>query len=356
MAAYHGCVREVAESHGGFVAKYMADGALVYFGYPQAHEDDAERAVRAGLAAIGAVRDLKVEGIADGLQARVAIATGLVVVGDVIGTGAAAEHAVVGEAPLLASQLLALAAPGAVLISAGTRRLLGSVFDCRELDAAELKGGAEFGEAYQVLGESAIASRFDALRSGHTQLIGREEELDLLMRRWELAKRGVGRAVLLTGEAGIGKSRLARAFQERLSGGAYTPLLYHCSPYHKDTALYPISAAASSGRRHRAQRQRRDQAREARSLLRRRARTSRSDMPLFAALLSIPGGERYPLPKLTPQQVKEHTLAALLHHLKRLCAARPVLMVFEDLQWIDPTSLEALCRIIEQASACGSCC
>ena len=349
MAAYHECVRKVAERHGGFLTKHIADGAFVYFGYPQAHEDDAERAVRAGLAAIIAVRDLKIEGIADGLQARVAIATGLVVVGGATGTGAA-EHAVVGEAPLLAAQLLSLAPPGVVLISGSTRRLLGGVFDCRKLGAAELKGNTDLREAYQVLRESAIESRFDALRSGYAQFIGREEEIDLLMRRWELAKRGVGRAVLLTGEAGIGKSRLARAFQDRLSGEAYTPLLYHCSPHHKDTALYSISAQilrAAGIERTDSPEIRLD---KLESFLTPSSDNLARDMPLFAALLSIPGDERYPLPKLTPQQVKESTLGALLHHLKRLCAARPVLMVFEDLQWIDPTSLEALCRIIEQAS------
>ena len=175
VASYHGCVREVIERHGGFVAKYLADGVVAYFGYPQAHEDDAERAVRAGLAAIAAVHDLKIKGIADGVRARMAIATGVVVVGDAVGTGEAADHTVLGQAPLLAAQLLALAAPDAVLVAALTRRLLGNMFDCRELDVPESGSGAEFGRVYKVLGESVIAGRFDALRLGHTQLVGRED-------------------------------------------------------------------------------------------------------------------------------------------------------------------------------------
>jgi len=350
VATYHGCVREVAESHGGFVAKYLADGAAVYFGYPQAHEDDAERAVRAGLAAIAAVPELKVEGVADGVRARVAIATGVVVVGDPAGTDVAADHTVLGQAPLLAAQLLALAAPDAVVVSALTRRLLGNMFDCCELDVAESGRGTESGRAYRVLGESVIAGRFDALRPGHTHLVGREEELDLLVRRWELAERGVGRAVLLTGEAGIGKSRLARALQERLGGVSYASLILHCSPHHKDAAFYPISAELLRAAGIKPGDDAKTKLDKLEALLKPSSESLAKDMPLFATLLSIAVGEPFSPPRPTPQQLKERTLAALLRRTKRLCDARPVLMIVEDLQWIDATSLEALCRIIEEAS------
>jgi class 3 adenylate cyclase/predicted ATPase len=350
VATYHGCVREVAERHGGFVAKYLADGVAVYFGYPRAHEDAAERAVRAGLAAIAAVSDLKVEGVADGVRARIAIATGVVVVGDAVGTGATADHAVLGQAPLLAAQLLALAAPEAVLVSALTRRLLGNMFDFRELDLPQSGSGFQPARVYQVLGESMIAGRFDALRPGNTELVGREEELDLLVRRWELAERGVGRAVLLTGEAGIGKSRLVRALQERLRGVPYASLMLHCSPLHKDTALYPISAEILRAAGIESSDSTRTKLGKLEASLQPSSDSLAKDVPLFAALLSIPTGESSSSTRLTPQQVKEHTLGALLRRIKRLCDARPVLMIVEDLQWIDPTSLEALCRIIEEAS------
>jgi DNA-binding winged helix-turn-helix (wHTH) protein/predicted ATPase len=350
VATYHGCVREVAESHGGFVAKYLADGVAVYFGYPHAHEDDAERAVRAGLAAIAAVPDLNVKGVADGVRARVAIATGVVVVGDAVGTGATADHTVLGQAPLLAAQLLALAAPDAVLVSALTRRLLGNMFDCRELDLPQSGSGVEAGRVYQVLGESMVAGRFDALRPGRSELVGREEELDLLLRRWELAERGVGRAVLLIGEAGIGKSRLARALQERLYGVSYVSLILDCSPLHKDTAFHPISAELLRAAGIEPGDGAETKLDKLEALLQPSSESLAKDVPLFAALLSIPVGESSSPARLTPQQLKEHTLAALLRRLKRLCDARPVLMIVEDLQWIDPTSLEALCRIIEEAA------
>src|SRR6516164_2744437 len=239
IGAYHRCVAEAVRRFDGFVAKYMGDGVLVYFGYPRAHEDDAERAVRAGLGVIDAVGRLDVKSV--NLQARVGIATGLVVVGDLIGEGSAQEQSVAGETPNLAARLQALAEPDAVVIAASTRRLLGELFEYRDLGAVEVKGIAAPVLAWQVLRPSAIASRFEALRgSALTPLVGRDEELDLLLRRWARAKAGDGQVVLVSGEPGIGKSRLAAAVAERLHAEPHLRLRYFCSPYHQDSALYPF--------------------------------------------------------------------------------------------------------------------
>jgi class 3 adenylate cyclase len=238
IAAYHRAVAEVVAGFDGFVAKYMGDGVLVYFGYPRAHEDDAERAVRAGLDVIDAVGRLDVKSVK--LEARVGIATGLVVVGDLIGEGSSQEQSVVGETPNLAARLQALAEPDAVVIAAGTRRLVGSLFEYQSLGEVELKGLAAPVPAFRVLGEGMVGSRFEALRSGETPLVGRQEEIELLGRRWVQAKAGTGRIVLISAEPGIGKSRLAEAFRESLEGETHTRLRYFCSPHHQDSALFPF--------------------------------------------------------------------------------------------------------------------
>src|SRR6201993_5053797 len=212
IAAYHRAVAEIVAGFDGFVANYMGDGVLVYFGYPQAHEDDAERAVRAGLGAIDAVSRLDVQSVR--LQARVGIATGLVIVGDLIGHGSAQEQSVVGETPTLAARLQALAEPETVVIAAGTRRLVGDLFEYRDLGAIEVKGIAGPVPAWHVLRPSVVESRFEALRgSALTPLVGRDEEISLLSRRWALAKAGDGQVVLVSGEPGIGKSRIAAALE-----------------------------------------------------------------------------------------------------------------------------------------------
>jgi len=222
----------------GFVAKYMGDGVLVYFGYPQAHEDDAERAVRAGLELIAAVSALKAP---VSLQTRVGIATGLVVVGDLIGSGEAQERGIVGETPNLAARQQGIAEPNTVVIAEGTRRLLGNLFELEDLAPKDLKGIAGPAHAWAALRPASVESRFDALHaSGLTELVGREEELDLLLRRWSKAKTGEGQVVLLSGEAGIGKSRLTAALLEKLTSEPHTRLRYFCSPQHTDSAFYPI--------------------------------------------------------------------------------------------------------------------
>ena len=240
ISAYQKCVAETVGRFGGFVAKYMGDGVLIYFGYPQAHEDDAERAVRAGLELVAAVGGLKTHAP---LQTRVGIATGLVVVGDLIGSGASQEQAIVGETPNLAARLQGVAEPNSVVIAESTRKLVGNLFELEDLGAQDLKGIAGPVRAWAALRPSSVESRFDALHaSGLTELVGREEELELLLRRWSKAKGGEGQVVLLSGEPGIGKSRLTAALLERLAAEPHTRLRYFCSPQHTDSAFIRSSA------------------------------------------------------------------------------------------------------------------
>jgi class 3 adenylate cyclase len=238
ISAYQKCVAETVQRFGGFVAKYMGDGVLIYFGYPQAHEDDPERAVRAGLELVVAVSALNTHAP---LQTRVGIATGLVVVGDLIGSGASQEQAIVGETPNLAARLQGVAEPNSVVIAESTRKLVGNLFELEDLGAQSLKGIAGSVRTWVALRASSVESRFEALHAaGLTALVGREEELELLLRRWSKAKTGEGQVVLLSGEPGIGKSRLTAALFERLATEPHTRLRYFCSPQHTDSALYPI--------------------------------------------------------------------------------------------------------------------
>ena len=225
IATYYDAVNGVVTAHQGFVGRYMGDGVLVYFGYPQAEEDDAERAVRAGLRIVDVVSQLEtMAGPAGTLRTRVGIATGVVVVGDLIGSGASLEASVVGDAPNLAARLQTLAEPGTVVVSDDTRRLVGRLFQYRDLGKVSLKGLPAPARAWAVLGESIIDSRFEALRSGETTLVGRNEETDLLLRRWEHARQGEGRVVLLAGEPGMGKSRLVTAFESDVRSVAHACL------------------------------------------------------------------------------------------------------------------------------------
>ena len=238
ISAYQKCVAQTMGRFGGFVAKYMGDGVLMYFGYPQAHEDDAERAVRAGLELIQAVGGLK---SSTSLETRVGIATGLVVVGDLVGSGEAQERGIVGKTPNLAARLQSIAEPNTVVIAESTRKLLGNLFDLQDLGAQDLKGVGAAVRAWGVLRPAAVESRFEALHaSGLTELVGREEELELLLRRWSKAKTGEGQVVLLSGEAGIGKSRLTASLMERVVSEPHTRLRYFCSPQHTHSAFYPI--------------------------------------------------------------------------------------------------------------------
>jgi class 3 adenylate cyclase/predicted ATPase len=340
LGAYHRCVAETVEAFGGLVARYMGDGVLIYFGYPQAHEDDAERAIRCGLAMVERVPPLNQ---AEELHARVGIATGLVVVG-----GEVVEHDVVGETPNLAARLQALAEPDTVVIAAGTRRLVGDLFEYHDLGAVDVKGIAAPVPAWQVLRPSAVVSRFEALRgSALSALVGREEEIDLLLRRWARAKTGDGQVVLISGEAGIGKSRIAAALEERLHAEPHIRLRYFCSPYHQDSALYPFLDQFGRASGFAADDPPASRLEKLEALLA-RAAPSDEDVALIADLLSLPASERHPLPNLSPQRKKERTLEALLRQLEGLTGQQPVLMVFEDAHWVDPTSRELLDLTIER--------
>ena len=345
ITAYQKCVAETVQRFGGFVAKYMGDGVLVYFGYPQAHEDDAERAVRAGLELVAAVGALKTHAP---LQTRVGIATGIVVVGDLIGSGASQEQAIVGETPNLAARLQGVAEPNSVVIAEGTRKLVGNLFEFQDLGAQDLKGIGGPVPAWAALRPSAVESRFEAFHaSGLTELIGRQEELKILLRRWSKAKSGEGQVVLLSGEPGIGKSRLTAALMESIAVEPHARLRYFCSPQHTDSALYPIISQMerAAGFTH-------DDTPQAKldqlDALLAQSFTPREDAALFAEMLSLPNDGRYPTLQLVPQQRRQKTLTALGTQLSALSKSKPLLMIFEDVHWIDPTSLEALSRTVDR--------
>jgi class 3 adenylate cyclase len=345
ISAYQKCVAETVRRFGGFVAKYMGDGVLVYFGYPQAHEDDAERAVRAGLELIASVAGLKTGA---SLQTRIGIATGLVVVGDLIGSGEAQERGIVGETPNLAARLQGMAEPNTAVIAEATRKLLGNLFELQDLGAKDLKGIAGSVHAWAALRPSSAEGRFEALHaSGLTALVGREEELELLLRRWSRAKTGEGQVVLLSGEAGIGKSRLTAALLERLATKPHTRLRYFCSPQHTDSAFYPII-----GQMERAAGLTDDDTPPAKldklDLLLAPTSTPKQEAALFAEMLSLPNDGRYPALDLPPPQRRQRTLEALSAQIEALSRPAPVLMIFEDAHWTDPTSLEAFGRAVDR--------
>ena len=349
LGTYRAAVAEAVAQFGGYVAKYMGDGVLAYFGYPQAHEHDAERAVRAGLALIERIGRLESSG--GTLASRVGIATGLVVVGDLIGSGDAQERGVVGETPNLAARLQQMAPPNTVLVAEATRRLVGDLFEYNDLGAVALKGLAEPVPAWQVLGESTVENRFAALRSATlSPLIGRDEEVELLLRRWARAKDGEGQSVLISGEAGIGKSRIVETLRERLlADEPHLLLRYQGSPQRTASALHPVIARLE----HAAGFRRKDdpgaRLNKLEDLLGREVVKDVSSVaPLFAALLAIRTEGRYPPLGLTPPQQKAKTLEALAGQLEAMAARRPVLLVFEDLHWADPTSLEFLDIVVDR--------
>jgi predicted ATPase/class 3 adenylate cyclase len=350
ITLFHRRIAEVIADYQGIVARYMGDGVLAYFGYPQAHEDDAEQAVRAGLALVETVANLQTDGNFP-LQIRVGIATGVAVVGDLIGEGSSQEQAVVGDTPNLAARLQALAEPGTVMISATTRRLTARQFEYRDRGPVALKGWTEPVPAWQVLRTSGVESRFEAQHeSKPTPLFGRDEEIELLLRRWRSATQGEGRAVVLTGDPGIGKSHIALALQERLQAEPHASLRYFCSAHHTNSALFPFVGQlerAAGFTRGDSPAQKRA---KLETLLVQSGVNEDETVAVLVDLLSLAPGNRSGLPELSPQSRKEKTLAALLAQLERLTAVQPLLVIFEDVHWIDPTSLELLTMTVERVA------
>ena len=343
--AFQAACARITLAFDGFLADFRGDGILAYFGYPRAHEDDAERTVRAGLDIAAAVARLKTRAD-EPLSVRIGIATGLVVVG---GEGALREHTVIGDTPSLAARLQALAEPGTVVVAASTRRLLGDLFRLRDLGLHKVKGIAEPIAAWAVDGVSDSESRFEAVHAaGLTDLIGREDELDFLLKRQRLAWKGEGQIVLISGEPGIGKSRLVAALEERIADEPHTPLRYQCSPYHTNSALYPFIVQLERAAGFKADDTSEQRLDKLEALLAIAAPRVQDTAPLFAALLSIPFGDRYPTLAPNPAQQRRRTFAALLDQFESLARQKPILLMFEDAHWADATSLELLDLTVER--------
>jgi class 3 adenylate cyclase/tetratricopeptide (TPR) repeat protein/ABC-type transport system involved in cytochrome c biogenesis ATPase subunit len=340
IRAYRAACATVIASYDGIIARFVGDGILAYFGYPRAHEDDAERAVRAGLDIIAAIRPLETH--AEGrVEVRIAIATGLVVVGDLISGGASEEQAMVGNTPNVAARLQSLAEPGAVVVAASTRRLLGDLFTFRNLGRREVKGIAEPIAVWAVEGAAASESRFEAVRTARSiGIVGRKAEIEFALSRQQLAWQGQGQVVMISGEAGIGKSRLVATLSESLAIGSYRRIRYQCSPYHTNSALHPFIAQLERAAGIRSQDTPGQKLDKLEAMLTLGTEQVAAATPLIAALLSIATGARFPPLGLSPVQQRRQTFAALLDQLEGLARQQPVLIVCEDMHWADATTLE----------------
>ena len=355
IRAYQAVCAEVIQRFEGWVAQYLGDGLLVYFGYPQAHEDDAQRAIRAGRQIIEAIGTLDTrleheKGVR--LAVRVGIHTGLVVVGE-IGTSGRQEQLALGETPNIAARLQGLALPDTVIISDATRRLVQGYFVCHDLGVRQLKGVATAIALYQILGESGTQSRLDiASAKGLTPLVGREAEVTMLLERWGQAKDGLGQVVVLSGEAGIGKSRLVQVLKERLAGGPHLTWECRCSPYHQHSALYPVVDLLHRTLHWHPEDTLDDKQEKLEQALRHYRLPLTETVPLLASLLSLPLPEgRYAPLVLSPQRQKQKTMETIRALLLELAEQQPVLVIVEDLHWVDPSTLEFLTLLVDQGPA-----
>jgi class 3 adenylate cyclase/tetratricopeptide (TPR) repeat protein len=342
---YQDAVAGAIGRYGGFVAKFMGDGVLAYFGFPRAFEDAAERAVRAAIAILSEIEAIET---ADGtrVQARIGIATGLVVIGEIIGTGLAQERTIVGETPNLAARLQALAGADCIVISESTQKLLGGLFELAHTGEHELKGFDRPVAAWRVCGEASIESRFAAIRAGHLPLIGRAHEMGLLRERWQLARQGEGQIVTVIGEAGLGKSRMIEALQEELAGEAHARINLQCTPYHGDSALYPVIQYLNRAAGFAPADPPAACADKLRALIAARGVTNPAALPILAELLSVPLEGAAPATS-PPAQRKAAMLALVVEIMMRTGGGDPVLIVMEDAHWIDATTLEMMTRLTD---------
>lgn len=348
IRAYQDVCTAVIARYDGFVAKFMGDGVLAYFGFPRAHEDDAEQAVRAGLDLTEAVAALKTRH-GEALKTRIGIATGIVVVGDLVGQGSAQEQAVVGDTPNLAARLQTRAESGAILIADQTRRLLGDAFELGSLDLEDVKGFDAPIRAWAVLREAATESRFEASRSSQmTPFIGREPEVALLIERWNDACSGEGKVALLSGEAGIGKSRILTSLRERVADQPHLTIRYQCSPHHVNDAFYPIVSQIWRAAEFTAEEPPESRLAKLESMARRSRLEPAEIVPFVASLCSIPFDGHYPAIEMSPPEQKERLIAALLALFEGLTLEAPLIALLEDAHWIDPTSLEVFNRLIDR--------